>query len=107
MAASLLPIHYFRIRGLCVKKLPILHANYGPVVRIAPNELSYIEPQAWEDIYTRTKLGKLSFPKDATQFGPGESNEAQDQQYLYALVLNPCFLSPSSLALSPFGSGQC
>ncbi|KAI0836314.1 cytochrome P450 [Hypoxylon sp. FL0890] len=28
-----------------------LHEKYGPVVRIAPNELSFIESQAWKDIY--------------------------------------------------------
>lgn len=28
-----------------------LHDRYGPVVRIAPNELSFIESQAWKDIY--------------------------------------------------------
>ncbi|KAK7752967.1 hypothetical protein SLS62_005126 [Diatrype stigma] len=31
-----------------VKKL---HDVYGPVVRIAPYELSFIDPQAWKDIY--------------------------------------------------------
>ncbi|KAL7627061.1 hypothetical protein AAE478_003837 [Parahypoxylon ruwenzoriense] len=28
-----------------------LHDKYGPVVRISPNELSFIESQAWKDIY--------------------------------------------------------
>ncbi|OTA54162.1 cytochrome P450 [Hypoxylon sp. EC38] len=28
-----------------------LHDKYGPVVRIAPDELSFIESQAWKDIY--------------------------------------------------------
>ncbi|KAJ5908819.1 cytochrome P450 [Penicillium taxi] len=28
-----------------------LHDQYGLVVRIAPNELSYIDPKAWNDIY--------------------------------------------------------
>ncbi|KAJ4316652.1 hypothetical protein N0V94_005333 [Neodidymelliopsis sp. IMI 364377] len=28
-----------------------LHQKYGPVVRIAPNELVYTDPQAWKDIY--------------------------------------------------------
>lgn len=29
-----------------------LHDIYGPVVRIAPNELSFISPEAWNDIYS-------------------------------------------------------
>lgn len=28
------------------------HDRYGPVVRIAPDELTYIAPEAWKDIYT-------------------------------------------------------
>ncbi|KAI9150849.1 Cytochrome P474 monooxygenase [Paramyrothecium foliicola] len=28
-----------------------LHEKYGPVVRIAPNELSFIDSKAWKDIY--------------------------------------------------------
>lgn len=28
-----------------------LYAKYGPIVRIAPNELAFSEPDAWKDIY--------------------------------------------------------
>lgn len=28
-----------------------LHERYGPVVRLAPNHLSYTDPRAWKDIY--------------------------------------------------------
>lgn len=44
-----------------------LHLKYGPVLRISPNELSFIEPEAWNDIYgfrTGSKAGKLNNPKD-------------------------------------------
>lgn len=33
-------------------KIKALHDIYGPVVRIAPNELSFISPEAWDDIYS-------------------------------------------------------
>lgn len=33
-------------------KIKDLHDIYGPVVRIAPNELSFISPEAWDDIYS-------------------------------------------------------
>jgi hypothetical protein len=40
---------------LCRGTLPFdikkLHDEYGPVVRVAYNELSFIDPQAWKDIY--------------------------------------------------------
>ncbi|KAK3317434.1 cytochrome p450 monooxygenase [Cercophora scortea] len=36
-------------------KLPLavyrIHREYGPVVRIAPDELSFTDPEAWKDIY--------------------------------------------------------
>ncbi|PVI03954.1 cytochrome P450 [Periconia macrospinosa] len=37
--------------GYYHQKLHSLHQEYGPVVRIAPNELVYIDAQAWRDIY--------------------------------------------------------
>lgn len=39
-------------RGYLHTDLARLHDKYGPIVRIAPDELSYIDAQAWEDIYT-------------------------------------------------------
>jgi cytochrome P450 len=29
-----------------------LHKQYGAVVRVAPNELSFTDPRAWDDIYS-------------------------------------------------------
>ena len=45
------------ISGKSHLKLSELHERYGPVVRIAPDELSYIVPEAWEDIMGRHKPG--------------------------------------------------
>jgi len=50
-AASRLPLFNASIRGHSVHLLPRLHAKYGPVVRIAPNELSYTTATAWKTIY--------------------------------------------------------
>jgi cytochrome P450 len=41
-----------------------LHSKYGPVVRIAPNNLSYINPQAWKDIYAHKKTRAQEMIKD-------------------------------------------
>jgi cytochrome P450 len=38
-----------------------MHEKYGPVVRVAPDELSFIDSAAWKDIYGH-KLGG-DFPK--------------------------------------------
>ncbi|KAI0894774.1 cytochrome P450 ClCP1 [Annulohypoxylon nitens] len=40
-----------------------LHAKYGPVVRITPNELAYCDPQAWKDIYGHRSGGTPELPK--------------------------------------------
>ncbi|KAK3349747.1 isotrichodermin C-15 hydroxylase [Lasiosphaeria hispida] len=44
-----------QMRGNITNKMNELHQIYGPVVRIAPWELSYISAQAWKDIYTGQK----------------------------------------------------
>lgn len=43
-----------------------LHLKYGPIVRIAPNELSFIDASAWKDIYGH-RSGKVEFHKDPSQ----------------------------------------
>ena len=65
-AISKIPITYHRITGSIVKHLAYLHEVYGPVVRIGPSELSYIDPRAWNDIYgfKNASLGR-QMPKDA------------------------------------------
>ncbi|KAJ9617148.1 hypothetical protein H2200_000869 [Cladophialophora chaetospira] len=38
-------------RGYMHRDLLALHDKYGPIVRVAPDELSYIESRAWKDVY--------------------------------------------------------
>ncbi|KAH7065753.1 benzoate 4-monooxygenase cytochrome-like protein P450 [Paraphoma chrysanthemicola] len=40
------------------QKLHDLHEKFGPVVRIAPDELSYVAADAWKDIYSNPKIPK-------------------------------------------------
>ncbi|KAI4598580.1 hypothetical protein KJ359_002993 [Pestalotiopsis sp. 9143b] len=47
-------------------KVHELHLKYGPVVRIAPNELAYTDPQAWKDIYGH-RTGQPENIKDPSQ----------------------------------------
>ena len=49
------------------------HEQYGPVVRVAPNELSFIEGQAWQDIYGHHKTGAPNFQKNPLQSAPNEN----------------------------------
>ncbi|KAF2763809.1 cytochrome P450 monooxygenase-like protein [Teratosphaeria nubilosa] len=52
-----------------------LHERYGPVVRIAPNELSFNRAQSWQDIYT-VRHGALPFIKSEFYEGGNFAAEA-------------------------------
>ncbi|KAK4502595.1 hypothetical protein PRZ48_006021 [Zasmidium cellare] len=45
-------------RGTLHADLLALHNTYGPIVRVAPNELSYTDPQAWKDIYLNPRIAR-------------------------------------------------
>ncbi|KAI9643758.1 hypothetical protein NHQ30_007107 [Ciborinia camelliae] len=62
-SASRLPFAKALIVGTIVHDVEKIHRKYGPVVRIAPNEISFAEGQAWTDIFT-VRPGHLPFPKD-------------------------------------------
>ncbi|KAL8961719.1 MAG: hypothetical protein Q9193_001767 [Seirophora villosa] len=51
-AATPIPFVKALVKGDMVKWVSDLHAKYGEVVRIMPDELSFISPSAWQDIYT-------------------------------------------------------
>ena len=40
-----------------------IHLKYGPIVRIAPDEISFAKAEGWPDIF-QTRAGHLSFPKN-------------------------------------------
>lgn len=47
-----------------------LHDIYGSTVRVAPNELSYSNPEAWKEIYGHAIGGTKPTEKDARFYGP-------------------------------------
>ncbi|ROT38995.1 isotrichodermin C-15 hydroxylase [Sodiomyces alkalinus F11] len=58
--ASRLPIALAQVDGKRSFRIQSLHDQYGPVVRIAPNHLSFTDPQAFRDVYgTRKKASSL------------------------------------------------
>jgi cytochrome P450 len=69
-AITALPLFRNRLNGTLVPWYHALHLKYGSVVRVAPNELSYIDPNAWKDIYGHRTASKPSFPKDPRFLGP-------------------------------------
>ncbi|KAL9624595.1 MAG: hypothetical protein Q9160_001260 [Pyrenula sp. 1 TL-2023] len=50
--------------GKYAQKLKTLHLHYGPVVRVAPDEVSVIDQRAWTTIYSGTN----NFPKSQRWF---------------------------------------
>jgi cytochrome P450 len=45
-----------------------LHAKYGPVVRLSPNELAFNSAQSWTDIYGH-RVGRTDLSKDPIHVG--------------------------------------
>ncbi|KAF5541483.1 cytochrome P450 monooxygenase [Fusarium phyllophilum] len=50
--------------GAGKKKIYDLHQIYGDIVRVAPNELSFGYPEAWEDVMGHRKRGQAENGKD-------------------------------------------
>jgi len=57
--ASVLPSVLMLWSGRQHILLKNLHDRYGPVVRVGPNELSFIDPKAWSDMYGSRRLAEL------------------------------------------------
>ena len=56
-ACSRVPYIFYLQNGTLPTKIKALHDYYGLVVRVAPNELSFISPEAWKDIYCDRPYG--------------------------------------------------
>lgn len=63
-AISHIPYAFHFLIGDHPKWVASLHEKYGPVVRTAPNELSFISPRSWREIYGFRK-DHLPFCKSA------------------------------------------
>ena len=70
------------MNGKLAVKFHILHRKYGPVVRTAPNELSFIEASAWKTIYGQQKDRYTPFRKNYDTF-----NETRNQVGHHSIFL--------------------
>ncbi|TIC89609.1 Isotrichodermin C-15 hydroxylase [Colletotrichum higginsianum] len=66
---------YIFLKGKQPYELLKLHQKYGPVVRVAPNELSFNTAQSWKDIYDKRK-GHETFTKSDFYDGGNFAAEA-------------------------------
>ncbi|KAF6813197.1 cytochrome P450 [Colletotrichum sojae] len=107
--ASGIPLAYVQARGMEAEVLPALHAKYGPVVRVAPNELSYASgAEAWDDVYGYKKAGRppkpfndpIMYIRNVTEHESinitGEQNHARQRR-----VLAPAFGDGALRAMQP------
>lgn len=69
MAATRIPYMRFILAGQTVQAIKALHEHYGEVVRIAPDELSFINGDAWKVIYG-TRPGHGQKQKDYRFYPP-------------------------------------
>lgn len=102
-AASPLPYVFASFSGRLARKFHELHAKYGPIVRTAPNELSFIDPEAWSIIYGRKNKSQKPFRKNYDSFNETRSQIRQslylanDEEHAHARkFLNHAF-SPEAL----------
>jgi Cytochrome P450 len=63
-AVSIVPKLWQQAGGQSVRWIASLHRKYGPIVRVGPTELSFIDAQAWQDIYGFQPPGKPASRKD-------------------------------------------
>ncbi|WPH03714.1 putative cytochrome P450 [Acrodontium crateriforme] len=74
-AASPIPNIRHNLKGNLVNWVCDLHAQYGDVVRISPNELSFSGADAYRDIYGHKKAGQPTLNKDPRFYrNPGEES---------------------------------
>ncbi|KAF6845032.1 cytochrome p-450 [Colletotrichum musicola] len=96
-AVSRLPWNYVNMKGRITWRVRELHEQYGPVVRIAPDELSFTSGAAWKKIYGQRSP---EFPKalDGRGIAPAHINgrktlmtEDQERHARLRRAINPAF----------------
>ncbi|KAI4162110.1 MAG: hypothetical protein LQ342_004280 [Letrouitia transgressa] len=82
-AASILPYVRKLVDGHMADWLLNLHSTYGDIIRIKPDELSYIGPGAWQEIYaSRPQLPKSTIGLIPAHDGvPNLINQTNDAEH--------------------------
>jgi cytochrome P450 len=96
-----------QVRGRLTYDVLALHKKYGTVVRVAPNELAFAEPQAWQDVYG-LQAGRVQNRKDVFSY-PVNDGEGLDQHIIFAAdahharirrLLGPAFTTTATRELA-------
>ncbi|EMR65630.1 putative cytochrome p450 protein [Eutypa lata UCREL1] len=84
-----------------------LHETYGPIVRIGPSEISFIDKAAWKDIYSLKRCRQIE--RDPTSFPSLTPNGSKFDLLTYSptdhakyrKILNPCFSEKATKEYEP------
>ncbi|KAK4159985.1 hypothetical protein QBC43DRAFT_246406 [Cladorrhinum sp. PSN259] len=91
-AATRFPFINSLLRGKMVHDIQRLHSLYGPIVRIAPDEVTFSHPSAWADIFSAER----DFIKDEVWF---KAQPGQTESIVSAI--DPVLHSRIRKAISP------
>ncbi|KAF4534596.1 Cytochrome p450 protein [Lasiodiplodia theobromae] len=69
-AATSFVYWYHWLNGNTLHYFESTHHDYGEVVRIAPDRLIFINPQAWKDVYGHKSAKHKTNPKDPAFYAP-------------------------------------
>jgi cytochrome P450 len=83
-AVSRIPLCISHISGQHHKILLRLHCQYGDVIRISPDELSYVRPDSWKDIMGHRKKGVPENTKDPVFYRPNQQSILGGDRELHA-----------------------
>lgn len=80
-----------------------LHEQYGDIVRLAPDELSFIDPAVWRDIYPKNFLR----PSEYKDQPPGKTASnliacTEEEHARFRRILAPAFSERYTAAQEPF-----
>lgn len=100
--ASRLPFLSSFIQGRLPHDIKKLHEQYGDIVRLAPDELSFIDPAAWRDIYPKNYVRPYEY-KDQP---PGKTASnliacTEEEHARFRRILAPAFSERYTAAQEP------
>ncbi|KAI0196448.1 cytochrome P450 [Astrocystis sublimbata] len=106
-SVSWIPWYKYWFSGYMHRHVTRLHEEYGPVVRLGPTEISFIDGAAWKDIYSLKRCRQIE--RDPKSFPALTPNGARfdlltyspEGHAKYRKILNPSFSEKSTKEYEP------
>ena len=80
------PSLYSLVTGKLSHQVKDFHDKYGSIIRTAPNQLSFTDPQAWRDIYANRGTGKKEFSKNMLWNLIPQLDKPKDEQLTQTII---------------------